>query len=68
MGTRYLSRRLNEAVCVRLPDGRTVRVAVVARAGERYRLAITAPGDVPVHREEVYDVIYPEGDDLGVAI
>jgi len=40
-----------------------VKVMVVAIVGDRVRLAIEAPLDVPVHREEVYEAIKKgEGD------
>lgn len=40
-----------------------VKVMVVAIVGDRVRLGIEAPLDVPVHREEVYELIKKgEGD------
>jgi carbon storage regulator len=39
-----------------------VQVTVIAIRGDRVRLAIEAPLDVPVHREEVYDAIQKEGE------
>ena len=39
-----------------------VQVTVIAIRGDRVRLAIEAPLDVPVHREEVYDAIKKEGE------
>jgi carbon storage regulator len=37
-------------------------VIVVAIRGDRVRLAIEAPLDVPVHREEVWAAIQKEGE------
>ena len=46
-----LSRRLGEEVVI---DG-NIRVTVVAVKGDRVRLGITAPPEVPVDRQEVRD-------------
>jgi carbon storage regulator len=48
-----LSRKINESVMV----GDTVEVIVVEVRGDKVRLGINAPVDVPVHRREVYDYI-----------
>jgi len=45
-----LSRRLNETVRI----GEDIEVQIVDIRGDRVRLGITAPVEVPVHREEVY--------------
>ncbi len=45
-----LSRKINESVVI---DGRII-VKIVRIDGDQVRLGIQAPGDVPVHREEVY--------------
>ncbi len=45
-----LSRRIGEAVRI----GSRLRVRVVSVSGGRVRLAIEAPDDVPIYREEVY--------------
>jgi len=47
-----LTRSKDEAI--RIGD---VKVIVVAIVGDRVRLGIEAPLDVPVHREEVYEAI-----------
>lgn len=48
-----LSRKINESVVI---DGRIV-VKVVRVDGDVVKLGIQAPGDVPVHRQEVYEEI-----------
>jgi carbon storage regulator len=48
-----LSRKLNESIVI---DGH-ITVKVVRIDGEVIKLGITAPADVPVHREEVYKEI-----------
>ncbi|QJD58168.1 carbon storage regulator CsrA [Pseudomonas sp. gcc21] len=48
-----LTRRIGETILV----GDDVRITVTGVAGQQVRLAIDAPRDVPVHREEVYDRI-----------
>jgi carbon storage regulator len=53
-----LTRQKGESI--RIGD---VQVTVIAIRGDRVRLAIEAPLDVPVHREEVYEAIKKgEGD------
>jgi carbon storage regulator len=48
-----LSRHENEAIYI----GDDVTVRIVAIQGDKVRLAIEAPRDVSVHREEVYRAI-----------
>lgn len=45
-----LSRRVGERICI----GDSVVVTVVRVHGDKVRLGIDAPLDVPVHREEVF--------------
>lgn len=45
-----LSRRVGEEVVI----GDDVRLRIVAIKGKSVRLAISAPRQIPVHREEVY--------------
>lgn len=51
-----LSRKKNESVVI---DDRIVLTVVEIR-GDKVRLGIEAPREVPVHRKEVYDAIQGE--------
>jgi carbon storage regulator len=51
-----LSRKKNESIVI---DGNIV-VTVVEIKGDKVRLGITAPTEVPVHRSEVFDAIRQE--------
>lgn len=51
-----LTRRVGETVTI----NDDVRVTVLGVKGNQVRLGITAPKDVAVHREEVYDRIQAE--------
>ena len=48
-----LSREKNESIMI----GNDVEIVIVNINGNRVRLGITAPRDVPVHRREVYEAI-----------
>jgi len=48
-----LSRKRDEQIVI----GDNVKVTVVDIRGDKVRLGIEAPTDVPVHRQEVYDAI-----------
>jgi carbon storage regulator len=50
------TRRRNEAIIV--ADGIEIRVLRVSR--DAVRLGVTAPADVPVHRQEIYEQIREE--------
>lgn len=49
-----LSRKSNDSVCI----GHDIIVTVVEIRGDKVRLGITAPAEVPVHRHEVYQLIH----------
>jgi carbon storage regulator len=49
-----LSRKKNEAIVI----NNDITVTVVEIRGDKVRLGIVAPKDVPVHRQEVYDLIH----------
>ena len=48
-----LSRKKNESIVI---DG-AVKITVVEVRGDKVRLGIEAPREVPIHRSEVYDAI-----------
>src|SRR3954467_12553646 len=49
-----LSRKKNESIVI----NNDVVITVVEIRGDKVRLGIVAPKDVPVHREEVYQAIH----------
>jgi carbon storage regulator len=49
-----LSRKKNESIVI----NNDVVVTVVEIRGDKVRLGIVAPKEVPVHRQEVYDAIH----------
>jgi carbon storage regulator len=51
-----LSRQRDESIVI----GENVVVTIVDIRGDKVRLGIEAPGEVPVHRREVYDAIQRE--------
>lgn len=48
-----LSRKKNESIMI----GDDIVITIVEIRGDKVRLGIVAPRDVPVHREEVYEAI-----------
>ncbi len=48
-----LSRKKDESIVI----GNNIRVVIVDIRGDKVRLGIEAPRDVPVHRSEVHDSI-----------
>ena len=51
-----LSRHRDESIVI----GDNIKIVVVDIRGDRVRLGVEAPSDVPVHRQEVYDAIQRE--------
>jgi carbon storage regulator len=49
-----LSRKKNESIVI----NNDITVVVVEIRGDKVRLGVEAPKDVPVHRREVYDAIH----------
>lgn len=49
-----LSRKKNESIVI----NSDITITVVEIRGDKVRLGIVAPKDVPVHRQEVYDAIH----------
>jgi len=48
-----LSRKKNEGIVV----GDNIKITVVEIRGDKVRLGVEAPMEVPVHRQEVFDLI-----------
>ena len=55
-----LTRRVGETVMI----GDNVAITVLGIKGNQVRIGIKAPKDTPVHREEIFERIRREGDDL----
>jgi len=51
-----LSRQKDESIMI----GDDVEITIVDVRGDKVRLGIAAPRDIPVHRREVYDAIQRE--------
>ena len=51
-----LSRKKNESIVI----NNDIVITVVEIRGDKVRLGIVAPKDVPVHRQEVYEAIQRE--------
>lgn len=49
-----LSRKKNESIVI----NNDITITVVEIRGDKVRLGISAPKDVPVHRQEVYEAIH----------
>ena len=52
-----LTRKMGETLMI----GDEVTVTVLGVKGNQVRIGITAPSEVPVHREEIYERIKAEG-------
>ncbi|MDA9777444.1 carbon storage regulator CsrA [Rubripirellula sp.] len=59
-----LSRKKNESIVI----NNDIKIVVVEIRGDKVRLGVEAPREVPVHRHEVYDAIQRsmESDDAAV--
>lgn len=54
-----LSRKSNESIVI----NNNITVTVVEIRGDKVRLGIVAPKEIPVHRQEVYDLIHNQTND-----
>ena len=54
-----LSRQRDESIMI----GDDVEIIIVDVRGDKVRLGITAPKEIPVHRREIYDAIQREKTD-----
>ena len=48
-----LTRKLGETILI----GDDIKVTILSQKGQHHRIGITAPKELPVHREEVYQRI-----------
>jgi carbon storage regulator len=55
MGMLILTRRIGEAVMI----GSDTKLTVLGVKGNQVRLGFSAPKNVPVHRQEIYERIQP---------
>ena len=53
-----LTRRIGETIMI----GNDIEVTVLASAGRQVRIGVSAPIEVEVHRQEIYDKIYGKKD------
>ena len=56
-----LSRKKNESIVI----NNDITVTVVEIRGDKVRLGIIAPKEVPVHRQEVYEAIHRQDESVG---
>lgn len=54
------TRKANQQVLI----GEQIIVTVIAISGDKVRLGVEAPKEVPVHRREVYEAIHAPAADL----
>ena len=57
-----LSRQRDESIFI----GDNIKITVVDIRGDKVRLGIEAPTEIPVHRQEVYEAIQRESQRSGV--
>ena len=58
-----LSRKKNESIVI----NNDITIVVVEIRGDKVRLGVEAPKEVPVHRREVYEAIHRHGEENGQA-
>jgi carbon storage regulator len=57
-----LSRKKNESIVI----NNNITITVVEIRGDKVRLGIVAPKEVPVHRQEVFDLIHANKSEASV--
>lgn len=61
-----LSRKRNQKIVVGKGENR-VEIQVLAIRGRAVRIGVTAPDGVPIHRQEIYDLIHQEPEEIEAA-
>ncbi len=56
-----LSRQRDESIII----ADNIKITIVDIRGDKVRLGIDAPKEIPVHRQEVFDAIQRENDEQG---
>jgi len=56
-----LSRKPQESIKIKLDDGRMIDITIIDIRGDKCRIGITAPEEIPVHRSETWDKIMRDG-------
>ncbi len=56
-----LSRQRDESIVI----GENIVITIIDIRGDKVRLGIEAPGEIPVHRKEVYEAIQREHHNSG---
>jgi carbon storage regulator len=59
-----LTRKANQSIMI----GEDIEISVLSVLGEKVRLGIEAPRDVPVFRKEVYLEIKAQGDEATIQV
>lgn len=59
-----LSRQRDESIFI----GDNIKITIVDIRGDKVRLGIEAPSEIPVHRQEVYEAIQREQQRMGAAV
>jgi carbon storage regulator len=59
-----LTRKANQSIMI----GEDIEISVLSVLGEKVRLGIEAPRDVPVFRKEVYLEIKSQGDSATISV
>jgi carbon storage regulator len=57
-----LSRHSDESIVITIPGGEEIEIIVVDIRGDKVRLGVQAPKEVPVHRKEVHEAIKRHND------
>lgn len=57
-----LARKVNESIVI--GEAQQIEIQVVEICGDKVKLGITAPDEVPIHRQEVVDALLAKGEPI----